>query len=386
MQIALVNHHFIRNTGQGLVNVELASYLAGQGHAVTLCGSSVEPDLLALQDLSWQRVAEPNRGPFLIRELCFLAGASRLLPALKGFDIIHLNGGIALGPHTTNTCHFCHSAASPTARGLGKGTYYRLYRRYNAWLERRVYRQTTGRVVAVSGKVRQELVDRAGVDPEKVVVIHNGVDLSVFHNRNRTEERRQLCAEWNLPAEAFVLLFAGDVRTPGKGLPTLLEAMGRLQRPGVFLLVAGGKLPPELASRLVDLQLQNQVLEIGFRSDLARLMRAADVFVFPTIYDSFGLVVFQAMGTGCPLIVSSARFCGASELLAHGENAYLLEDPTDAEQIAQAIEILAEDPELRAQLGRAGSAVAAEYTWERMAQQYEKVFLHYGISAYKSAG
>jgi glycosyltransferase involved in cell wall biosynthesis len=379
MKIALVNHQFMRYSGQGLVNVELASYLARQGHAVTLGGSAVEPELLALQGLSWRRIAEPDRGPFIFRELCFLVGATWILSRLKGFDVVHLNGGIALGPHTTNTCHFCHSAAAPaTGAGFGRRAYLRLYRRYNAWLERRVYRQTRKAVVAVSGKVRQELIHQAGIEGHKVVVIHNGVDLAAFHNRDRAGERQRLGAEWGLPPDACVFLFAGDVRTPRKGLPTLLEAMRLLQNPRVSLLIAGGQLPPEWDSLAKSPELRGAIRVIGFRSDLPRLMRGADAFVFPTTYDSCPTVVLQALGTGCPLIVSSARYCGASELLAHGESAYLLEDPTDARQVAQAMEVLASDPELRARLGRAGREVAEEYTWERMAQRYEELFLSHG--------
>jgi glycosyltransferase involved in cell wall biosynthesis len=99
---------------------------------------------------------------------------------------------------------------------------------------------------------------------------------------------------------------------------------------------------------------------------------SADVFVFPTFHDSFGMVISEAMASGLPVITN--REAGAAELIEHGVSGWLTEKPWDVDQIADGLNILANDPVLRKRMGDAARKAIEPYTWDRCAEETMAVY------------
>jgi UDP-glucose:(heptosyl)LPS alpha-1,3-glucosyltransferase len=169
-------------------------------------------------------------------------------------------------------------------------------------------------VIVNSELVRRDLLQRYRIDPERVRLIRNGVDLARFHPRQRAEGGRKLREELRLGAGPVVLFLGSNYGR--KGLGVVLEAFPELRRhfPSAKLVVVGAD--PDIAGwkrRAHDLGLDDAALFLGKRSDTEACYGASDVYVLPTRYDSFAYTVLEALASGVPAIVSDAA--GASEVI-----------------------------------------------------------------------
>jgi glycosyltransferase involved in cell wall biosynthesis len=219
----------------------------------------------------------------------------------------------------------------------------RAYRRLvYGWTARR-----SRRLVAISGHVKQTLVERLGVEPERVRVIHLGVDLDRFSPDRRARE-------------PFLLYPAN--RWPHKNHARLFEAFAllRRERPELRLVLTGagheGKPVPdgvEMRGRVGD-------------DELVELYRTAAALVFPSLYEGFGQPPIEAMACGCPVAASNTtalpEVCG---------DAARLFDPTSPEAIAAAVADVLADP---TELVRRGLERARRFTWEACARAHDDVY------------
>jgi UDP-glucose:(heptosyl)LPS alpha-1,3-glucosyltransferase len=108
--------------------------------------------------------------------------------------------------------------------------------------------------------------------------------------------------------------------------------------------------------------------------DVAPFYAAADLCVFPTTGDAFGMVPLEAMSYGLPVILSGKRYCGFAEFIQDGEDALVLDDPDNAADIAAAIDRLLSDPTLYTQLAKAGLALAGHMSWPQAAARYAALY------------
>jgi glycosyltransferase involved in cell wall biosynthesis len=158
---------------------------------------------------------------------------------------------------------------------------------------------------------------------------------------------------------------------PRKNLIRLVDAVARLSRDmPVVLRVVGpdGYQAAQIRERLgrsVQVEIAGYVSE----DELAAEYRNADVFVYPSLYEGFGLPVVEAMASGTPVVTS-----GAGSLREVAGEAALIVDPLDVEAIAEAIARIASDRELRASLRTRGLARAAEFTWDRSATRLAEIY------------
>jgi len=246
----------------------------------------------------------------------------------------------------------------------------RLYYRLIMLLERLVYTRRGAWLVPVSRKVSADL-ERFYRHNGRMSVIYHGVDQRQFNPESRKRLRASARLALDLPENAFVLLLVGN-DWKKKGLPCLLEALGRLGEPALWLLVVGHDDPALVRDLLARDGLGARVRFLRPRADVEFYYAAADCYVAPSLEDAFALPVAEAMACGLPVIVSSQA--GASEIVTDGVDALVLKDPRDAGELARLIRMVYEDPELRTRLAANAPRTAQAYTWERNAAAMDAIF------------
>lgn len=215
--------------------------------------------------------------------------------------------------------------------------------------------------VAVSAAVGRFSVEIEGAPPEKVTVIHHGLALA-DHRAERDSIRRSLgCG----PADLLVGM-VGRL-TAQKGMTHGLEAFAAIAGPAPraqLVIVGEGPLRGPLAARARRLGLGERVRLLGWRDDAARLMAGLDVFLAPSLWEGFGIVLLEAMAQATAIVASDAG--AIPEIVEHGHSA-LLAPPRDARGLADHLRMLLEDGRARERIGQAGRARLIErFTVERM--------------------
>jgi glycosyltransferase involved in cell wall biosynthesis len=241
----------------------------------------------------------------------------------------------------------------------------RLYYQVVKAIERLVYPRTSVRLAAVSRKVAADLAFSYG-RTDRVTVIYNGWESGRFTPERRLSMRTQARGALGLAPACFALLLIGN-DWKKKGLPCLLEALGKLHNPALRLMVVGRDIPNPYRAQLERLGLEDQVSFLPLRADVEFYYAAADIYVGPSLEDAFGLPPLEALISGLPVIVSSQT--GVSELMTDGLDGFILEDPGDTQSLARMIDNLYRDPGLRESLGRNATRAASTYTWDHNAEQ-----------------
>ena len=363
MRLAIVTQRVIRGEGQGRVNYEIARQALRRGWQVTLVTSEVDEELRAQPEVTWAQIPYTTRWTTLAGIFLFARRSAEWLRRNRsGIDIVHVNGFNTLAPGDVNAAHFVHGAFRQShSDNFGalsiQGAYRLLYSSVNARTEKWAYARARG-VVAVSERVRQELIG-IGVPPARIQVILNGVDLQEF------QPGREDRATLGLPIEPPLAIFVGDIKTTRKNLDTVLKAL--VEAPDLHLAVVGRTEGSPFPAMAVQLGLESRVHFLGFRRDVACLMRAADFFVYPSRYEACSLVLLEALACGLPVI--TAHTTGGSEIVTP-DCGVVLSDPDDACGLALELQRLTAEPNRRAQMGKAARAVAEQYGWARMGDEY----------------
>jgi glycosyltransferase involved in cell wall biosynthesis len=275
------------------------------------------------------------------------------------------------GAHLFHGVHSVVPFASPvpsvvTVHDLAFIRFSQTFRAYNrAYLDlaTRLSVRRAARVLVVSEHTKREVMGLLGVPEERVVVTPNAARA---HFRPPDPGRLEAFrARKGLP-ERFVL-YVGTLE-PRKNLPTLLEAYAEVaRRHDVPLIVGGGKgwLYDAVFQRLEELGLREQVRFVGYieEEELPLWYAAATVFVFPSIYEGFGMPPLEAMACGTPVITSNS-----SSLPEVVGDAGLMAPPNEPAAFAAAIDQVLSDGELRAELRERGLAQAARFTWRATAE------------------
>lgn len=215
-------------------------------------------------------------------------------------------------------------------------------------------------VITVSEYSRSRIVALTGADPGKVTSIPLGVDPAF--RPPRAEDVSRVVQRYGI--EGRFLLVVGSVE-PRKNLQTLFEAWTHwTDRPDDLTLVVAGTQGHAFAGRGFDaLPAACRLIGRVTDADLPALYAGASAFLFPSVYEGFGLPPLEAMACGTPVISS-----GATSLAEVVGDAALVVDPHDSASMIQAMKRLDEDTTLRRRLTNAGVRHAARFTWQRTAQ------------------
>ncbi|MBP9750097.1 MAG: glycosyltransferase family 4 protein, partial [Candidatus Pacebacteria bacterium] len=313
------------------------------------------------------RYPELQYGPSLFDEVLRYAALSPLVALAHQPDVIHMHdwlcypAGMA-AKRATGAPLVAHVHATEFDRtGFGKvnQAIYEIERRgmYEADV-----------VVTVSDYTKRIVVDRYGIDPNKVVVVHNGIDTDdvAVASTMESDMRRFKGLGWG------VVLFVGRL-TLQKGPDYFLEAAKKVlsRRANTIFVVSGsGDMAQTIIDRAAYLGIGDRVLFTGFlrEKQLARLYGLADLVVMPSVSEPFGIVPLESLLNGTPVLISKQS--GVSEVLRNA----LKVDFWDTDDMANKIAAVLDHPSLRETLSSEGRREASAQTWRKVAERCMMIY------------
>lgn len=227
-------------------------------------------------------------------------------------------------------------------------------------------------IVTVSAAIRGS-TEAVGTPRRPIQVVANGADTSVFYPRDRRAVRRAL----DLPEDGLIISYVGKL-VPRKGVDVLIEALGLLRervRPLPLLVAAGiGEMRDDLERRAGELGFADRVRFVGkvAHDSVAEYMSVGDVFVLPSYSEGLPTVACEALNCGVPMVATAVD--GTPEIVRHEETG-LLVPPGDAGALADALERILTDDELRGRLAaRAAQVGRDEFTWDANARKSSRIY------------
>jgi alpha-maltose-1-phosphate synthase len=339
-----------------------------------------EPGVAAHQP--WSALEEPKPEAAALQAMSINLA---MTAAVKGVDLVHSHTWYAnLGGHLSKlawsiphvmTIHSLEPLRPWKAEQLGGG--YAL----STFCEQTAI-ESADAVIAVSHGVREDVLRcYPAVKPERVQVIHNGIDPEIYRPQPSEDALRRLGVDPSVPY-AF---FNGRI-TRQKGLPLLLAAALEVDPRYQVVLAASSPDTPEIAQEVESLaeriraERGNLVWIDRFisREDLIHLHTHATVFVCPSIYEPFGLVILEAMA--CETAVVASRVGGIPEIVVEGETGYLVDyspedTPSFTTALAARIEQVLGDAELATRMGQAGrKRVLEHFGWPAIASRTVELY------------
>lgn len=330
-------------------------HLADLSHALTELGHDVYAASVPGSPL-WNELSFLDKGhTFALSRFNYLKNVAGLTGFVRANDIEIVHA------HAARDYHLAALVVRLASRARLVLTRHALFplRRVN-----RPLLKCAARVIAVSEGVAESLRRNRVIESEKITVVHNGIDVSRFYQRNRDEK---------------VVGTVGHL-APIKGHDVFIRAAAQViaRRPDVRFVIIGEDKSPHMSYRrflarlVAELNLNGTISMPGWRDDIPAVLSSLTVFVSAARSEPFGLAIVEAMAAGLPVIATASE--GATEIIEDGHNGKLV--PADnPEALAQAIKNLLDDPRECARLAHNAQLVARDcYSLERMARDTERVY------------
>ncbi len=220
--------------------------------------------------------------------------------------------------------------------------------------------------IAISQSVADDLARLYSMSEEKIRVVYSGVDYDEFSPDNRKKYSGEIRERHGIGDDEKIILFQGNP-FDRKGLEYTIRALPLTPKGTKLLAVGNDDIIPymKIAKKLgVD----KKIIHIAFTSEMKKYFAAADAFVLPSLYDTFALVVLEAMASGCGVV--SSKYAGASELIEDGKEGFVI-DPKNPGDIAEKINIILNDGNIFRKNAR---KKAEQCGWDRTAKEMLEVF------------
>lgn len=378
MKIIQVTQRFFPAIGGVETHVyNIAEKLVEKGHEVTVYTSDLLRDNPQIRLCNVKDTVNGIRiRRFKAFKLLPKIEASTVMPSMitalskEKADIIHAHGYryfpaylAALARHITEipmvlTTHSSPETRMPTISAL-----------YNHTVGKFVLK-TTDQIISLT-KMGAEYLTSIGAKSEKISVIPNGIDSNLF---SRGTDGYSFREKYGITGK--IILFVGRL-SKVKGLNYLIDAMPEIlnEMPDAILLIVGPDFGRQmgLKRRVKQLFIEKKVLFTGYLPDdeLVGSYAASDLFVFPSLAESFGIVLLEAMAMGKPVIATNVGV--AHDLIRNGVNGFLVE-PRRPDQIAKTVISLLKNENLAIKMGNINRKIASEYSWDNITQTICEVY------------
>lgn len=359
--VILVAHAVHDHGGMERAMAELIRRGQDRAHFVVVA-RELAADLRA--DVEWERVAVPAR-PAPLRFAAFFLLGSRAVRRRSSGALVHTVGAIVANDVDLASVHYCHAAARRVPRAERASPTRRLNSAIDRWIslaaERFVYRRRARELAAVSDSVAGELAREYPGVP--VVLTPNGVDAERF--RPNPDARVAIRGRLGIADDTPVVLFVGG-DWGRKGLFVLLEALRdeRLAaRPWCLVVVGPGDGAALTSDARIGESGGDRLRIIGAVDDSAPYFAAADLFVLPSAYETFGLAAFEAAASGLPVIATAVGEIPMLLAEQSGDRAGVLVD-RDPRSVADAVVAYLDDSALRWRSGMVARSRAEAWSWD----------------------
>lgn len=244
-----------------------------------------------------------------------------------------------------------------------------------AWVEKKLVEEgNCKKFIAVSSLTKDIFLQEYQINPDKVAVINPGVDLNDYAQRNKDSVRNTIRRELGINIADPVILFA-SMNFEIKGLDDVLFSLAKLkaQNRKFKLIVAGKGNIKKYTKMAKEAQINSDIIFTGpvNKEYLIRMYLASDLYIMLSKFDTFGMVVLEAMAAGLPVIISSN--VGAKDLVQEDKNGFIVSNTSDTEYIATKIALLL-DENIRRPLAEAAYQTAAQNTWDAVTKKYAAIY------------
>ena len=354
--------------GMDIVALETIRALSASDQHEFVIFVKPDTDRTGLPDSPNVELVELDGGPYPIWEQYALPKAVKQY----GVDLLHCTANTAPLHSSVPLVLTLHDIIFLENQPLLRGSWYQRFgNQYRRWNVPQIVNKCD-RIITVSDFERQRIIDHLKLDPDQVVTIYNGVS----DKFRLIDDRNQLAAvrvEYNLPKEFIFFLGNTD---PKKNVLGVMKSLLRLKKQGQLTLpvVISNLTAASLNAILTDIDgqiLTENIILCGYipNSVLPLVYNAATIFLCPSLRESFGLPILEAMACGTPVLTSST-----SSMPEVADDAALLVDPTSVEAMALKLSYLIQQPALRADLREKGLARAAQFSWQAAANKLLGVY------------
>ncbi len=333
-------------------------------------GDDVSPREGIFEGVCVHRVINLSFKPARLFPLAFAVKAARKAVQLnKGekFDVIHAQFADHAGFAGAITAKILRRPLLITVHGYD--IYYSKELGYGlgtTWLQR-IYvflvLKSANRILPVSTAAERQCITRWHVNPRKLEVIHNGINIQKLPSPAKLDRFK---SDLNIDGKKVILSISSLLKRKGqqhiiRALPAVIKRVPE----AIFILVGQGSYLPELERLIQELGLEDHVrMTRSFvaSSEIQMFLNICHVFVLVSVLESFGIVYLEALSQGRPVI--GTRGEGDGDFIVDGENGFLV-DPDNTEELAQRIVAVLENYSLRESMGRQGKKmVVEEYLWK----------------------
>lgn len=375
MKIAVIIRNFKRSAGGAeRYCVELTERLA-IFHEVHVFSQEYE---ISQSIFKFHKIPKYFEKPRFMNQLLFSMLVRK--KTLGNFDIIHSHEMISHA--NIYTIHVpCFRSILQNLSGIKKVLHYfntLLSPRKIAylWLENQQMRQCSNKQFIVVSELLQRNLNECYPLVKNIFIAYPAIN-NKFLKSDISEVNKafNLRDKFLLPSSAFILLLVAN-NFKKKGLPTTLQSLKILDNKNIFLIVVGDG---NQSNVLVPKNIKSNVFFIGAVNDIDSVYSNVNLLIHPSLSDTFGMSPLEAMSHKIPVIISNNEYCGFSEHLDSSE-ALILDNPKDEFEIAEKINYLYKNPEMRKKIAQNGYRKSKSINWEKT---LEKTLLAYNSSANK---
>lgn len=295
---------------------------------------------------------------------------SKAIEAIGDFDIIHTHERI----FKADVCSMHFIPHRIWIKEIRRKRLLSLFDLATIWVEKKMLSDSGGcrYVLPVSSLAMEKLLEEYPAYEDKTKIIPPGVAES--YSPNSLQVSNDIRTEFDISGSDFLILFV-SMNFELKGLDQLLMAMGQIQNESsdktFKILVVGRGNTKKYMAMATSLSIRKRVYFAGVRHDMEKIYRAGDVFVLLSDFDTFGMVVTEAMASSLPVIVSNK--VGAKDMVKNGNNGFVI-DKNDLVQLKKHLNCLYDNPKLKLSMGECAKNTCQDETWDHTAREIAGIY------------